>query len=494
MAKPTKKFNEIVASVMLTLGIKEFAKDSDGNPVLTGEQIALLKSKFGEDFATSFTDNLAAYMAGQDETNADQIEDYRKKLEALQIEYDNHKKEAAEREKNLNTTIETLSREPESDLSAEKPADVRAGGKREFRLNMGFLHNKVLDNFVNGDGIMARYEDTINTDELRKEFGEYVNNVRYDIHHQLFGTLMCTKYMTTKMSEYTEYRAAQDVISSVIQVFTPYWTPRGNTKFTPLKITNRKHKINLGIKPAEIMTELLGYMYDEGLQPKDMPIVKYIINVLLKPKVEEEREELLANGVYEEFSPEGGLKDYIEGQESGKSMDGYCTILKREKESADSKVNFLLNGVELTPGNIIEKMEEAVDSILPKFKKKAMYMHIDPDLVTMYNRAYQEKFKNAMNADSGRQRIDFSKITFAPIDGMIGSRMFFITPKENFIHLLSKNKGANKIWMQAENYDVKVFAEWWEAVGFLIAEAVFAYVPPTVVSGDATGSGNSQTV
>ena len=74
---------------------------------------------------------------------------------------------------------------------------------------------------------------------------------------------------------------------------------------------------------------------------------------------------------------------------------------------------------------------------------------------------------------------------------MIGSKMFFITPKENFIHLLSKNKGANKIWLQAENYDVKVFAEWWEAVGFLIAEAVFAYVPPVP---EVAGSGGSQTV
>lgn len=490
MAKPNKKFNEVIASVMLTLGIKEFAKDADGNPVLSEEQTTVLKTKFGENFASSFVDKLTAYLEGQDQTNASRIEGYRKNLETLQAEYDQFKTAATEREQNLNATINTLSETPEADLKPEEAGNTPVG-KKAFKLNMNFLHNKVLDNFVNGDGIMARYEDTINTDDLRKEFGEYVNNVRYDIHHQLFGSLMCTKYMTTKMSEYTEYRAEQDVINSVIQSFTPYWTPKGTTKFTPLTIKNRKHKINLGIKPAVIMTELLGYMYDEGLQPKDMPIVKYIINVLLKPKVEEEREELLANGVYEEFNPDGGLKDYIEGQDSGKSMDGYCTILKGEKAKADTKVNFLLDAVELTPANIIEKMEAAVDSILPKFKKKAMYMHIDPDLVTMYNRAYQDKFKNAMNVDGGRQRIDFSKITFAPIDGMIGSKMFFITPKENFIHLLSKNKGANKIWIQAENYDVKVFAEWWEAVGFLIAEAIFAYVPPVP---EVAGSGGSQTV
>ena len=72
---------------------------------------------------------------------------------------------------------------------------------------------------------------------------------------------------------------------------------------------------------------------------------------------------------------------------------------------------------------------------------------------------------------------------------MIGTGCFFITPKENFIHLLSKNRGTTKIWLQAENYDVKVFAEWWESVGFAIAELLFGYVPPVAESGSGTGSG-----
>jgi len=42
---------------------------------------------------------------------------------------------------------------------------------------------------------------------------------------------------------------------------------------------------------------------------------------------------------------------------------------------------------------------------------------------------------------------------------------------------MHKNNGASKIHMQTVDYDVKVFAEWWEGVGFAIAEAVFAYVP-----------------
>ena len=63
-----------------------------------------------------------------------------------------------------------------------------------------------------------------------------------------------------------------------------------------------------------------------------------------------------------------------------------------------------------------------------------------------------------------------------PLPSMATSNHFFCTPQDNFIHLRHKNAGASKVWMQAEDYDVKVFAEWWESVGFAFEEAIFAYI------------------
>ena len=231
--------------------------------------------------------------------------EYKKQLDALQAEYDAYKKDAEERENNLNELVNTLAESPEPDRKMEKPQ----GEQRDvFKLNMNFLHNKVLENFVNGDGLMVNAADTIVTDELREEFGKYVANVKYDIITLLFGKLQATQYMTTKMTEKTVWRAIQSHISDLMQKFTPYWTPSGQSKFTPIEIPNHKHKINVPIKPAEIMEDVIGYLYDEGLQPKDMPIVKYIIEVLLKPKIEEERDEQIAVGVYDE-NKNSGKKD-----------------------------------------------------------------------------------------------------------------------------------------------------------------------------------------
>ncbi|MFR5736826.1 MAG: hypothetical protein ACLUER_14150 [Odoribacter splanchnicus] len=105
--------------------------------------------------------------------------------------------------------------------------------------------------------------------------------------------------------------------------------------------------------------------------------------------------------------------------------------------------------------------------------------------------ARDDKFPNSKNEDENKKRLQHTNFTFVPLDGMTGTGLFFITPKENFIHLLSKNKGLSKIWIQAENYDVKIFAEWWEAVGFAIAELIFAYVPPKETP---DGSGSKQSL
>ncbi len=470
-------FKGVMAVVLSMLGISSFAKDKDGKSMLTEDQKKQLSDKYGEKFATEFEKDLKDYEGNGGNTNFQEIQEQKKKLEDLQAEYDAYKTTSAKEKKDLEDNIAKLSGDSEEDQEPENPKSG-ANVKKSFAVDTNLLHNKVMENYINGDGLQALAADTIDTQELRTEFGKYISDQKYEIIQLVFGSLTSTSYMTTKMSEKTEWRATQGLIDSVIQQFTPYWTPRGQTKFTPLTIVNRKHKINLPIKPAEIMEDVLGYLYDESLQPKDMPIVKYIIEKMLKPQVEEDRETLLATGVYEDFNPEGGLKDGIDGQAFGKSMDGYCTILKLEKEAGNNKITWLLDGVEITPENILEKIQIAVDNISSKFKKKSMCVHIDPDLYTMYKRAYQDKYKYTKNDDKDKDRIDFTKQILAPLDGMIGTKMFFITPKQNFIHLLSKNKGLNKIWMQGENYDVKVFGEWWEATGFAIAEAVFAYVPP----------------
>ena len=209
----------------------------------------------------------------------------------------------------------------------------------------------------------------------------------------------------------------------------------------------------------------------------------------IRPVLEEDRENALASGEFKEVTV---TTDGEAGSDPMESMDGYLTILKKLKKNNTEIGAWLLDGVTLTQDNIFEKMDTVVDSISKKYKRKKLTIHADPDLITMYGRAYRAKYPNTKNEDGENMRVDFSKLTFAPLDGMTGTKAFFITPKENFKHLRSKNLAAQKIWMQGENYDVKVFGEWWEATGFAIAEAIFAYLPPEESGSKATSSSSEQ--
>lgn len=482
-------FKNVLSAVLSILGIPALEK-KDGKSLLTEEQRATLTGKYGEKFVEQFVKDLEAFEKEGGDISGKDIADLKAKLEekqqkydSLKTEYESFKVSAAEREKNLNGLIGTLSGAAEEDYV---PEGSSATSKPKFSLNMSFLHNKVLDNVANGDGLQAMAADTIVTDELKTEFGKYVSDTRYEIITLLFGKLQSIQYMTTKMTEKTEWQAIQSHISNLMQKFTPYWTPSGQVEFTPIVIKNRKHKINVPVKPAEIMEDVIAYLYDEALQPKDMPIVRYIIEVLLKPKVEEERDEQIAVGVFDE-SKNKGKKDGDDGDEFG-SMDGYVTILKNLHGNENYKMVRLLKDVKLTRANIYNQFDEIYKQIPKKYRTKKLPIFIDPDLLNTYDLARDDKFPNSKNEDEGKRRLQHTNFEFIPLDGMVGTGCFFITPKDNFIHLLSKNKGTTKIWMQGENYDVKIFAEWWEATGFAIAELLFGYVPPVEVVGSGSGA------
>jgi predicted flavoprotein YhiN len=75
---------------------------------------------------------------------------------------------------------------------------------------------------------------------------------------------------------------------------------------------------------------------------------------------------------------------------------------------------------------------------------------------------------------------------------MRGTGAFFITPKENFRHLMSRNPRDQKLRMATQDYTAKIYGEWREGVGFWLAEAIFAYIPDELLDELAPESGDNQ--
>lgn len=483
---------EIKSIAMNILGIEKFDM-KDGKVSLAEDQRASLVAQLGEGFPdklmavlekeladTSALDQAAAMQQLVNEIKAENL----KQLQAMEAKLN----DAAAK-------IEKLSVKPEDDTSEK--ANVTPTPPMEFKINPKHRHNQVAKAMVSGRGNLEMAGTTINVDDIKTEFNEYTSQTDRPVMKALTQPTESMKFMTTHQAIQV-WRASKAAISSVVQQFVSKWTPLGSSTFTPIEITNRRHKVNVPITPDEINMSWLSFLYDESLTPEQMPITKYIIDQLILPKAAEDREmRLIASGVY---STEGlNDADGEAGQPVGRSMDGFITTLIKMYEAkltTYANVNFInfgtsTLGVPVTSANIQDKMEEFVDAIDEVYQPKNMNIFTSQTVYRQYKRAYRDAFPTTKNDDNS-DNIDFSAQRIQPLPSMAGYKHFFATPKENFIRLRNINDGASRIFLQTANYDVKVFAEWWEAVGFAFQEALFVYIDALQVinayraAGDAT--------
>lgn len=486
-----KKWMSVFLSI---LGIKAF-EVKDGKSVLTEDQKAKLTASFGEEMVTK----LEAFLAKKEGGEQDQEEDVTASLvqgitvqmnanqAAMQTKID----ELIKRNGGLQATVAKLMDADEDDVVPEMSKDIarRADLPSVLRVDMRNKHYAKVGEFLKTGVNSAAYNaTTIDVVDLKAEFGTYLNNQRnLDIIRQILNGFTSSKYMTTVLAV-TEWRATEALITSVVQQFTPFWTPLGKSKFRPLVIKNRRHKINVPILPAEVLDSYLFYLYDEGIAPDQMPITKYITDVLVKPRILQDLElRMVAKGKFIEKSW-GDVNTNDPGGKPEDSMDGYETILVDSKALAggenDTFINYFtetINWATATDQQVLDFINAFVDWINPQYQSQMMPVFCSLDVYKRYKRAYKKIWGAGSGTESttfGADVIDYSMNVLVPLDGMYKSPILFSTPKQNFIKLRHKNEAPNIINdVQKDDYIVKLFGEFWMGVGFALGDAVFAYVP-----------------
>lgn len=465
-----------VTAVMSFLGISAFAKDADGRSVLSAGDQQKLTEKWGQQFTDAFVKDLVEL-----ETDGITAENA---VKGVAAEFEAQAKKDAETISQLRNEIKAL-KDENAKLAklpgegGETVTDTTNGKmKKEFKPDMSLMHNRAYIAAATGD--VWTGDTTVDTTELKTEFGKYVSSDKLSIFQKLVGPISCTGYMSTIITDKFEVRASQAAIDSVLQTFTPKFTPKGKAKFTPMTIKQYPMKINIEIYPSDIIDDVLGYLYDESLEPKDMPIVRYIVEQLIKPKLDEDRELALCKGRYKDPQQSGST---FTPNEADETCDGFVTQLCDLKKASDTDITWLLDGTAaLGEGEeLLKQIEQAVDSVSPLYKNKTMFIHADPDLVVKYGRAYRNKYPATKNEDGEKIKVDFSRFTFGPIEGMRGTGAFFITPKQNFKHIMSRDPKTMGLRMTTDDYAAKILGEWREGVGFWIKEAIFAYLPTALV-------------
>lgn len=480
-------FKHAMTMVLSFLGIADFSKKS-GKSVISEEQKKQLTAEYGEKFVEKFEADLALHEAtGEDPLRA-RLEERLSNLDQLVAD----QKAALEKMQKENTTlsgqVKKLSDTPEPEPAAEF---VNENGKRKlkFRIDRNLEHNKIAAAYLAGDHRVLAAGETIDTESVVQEFGDLVNYVKLDVITQIFQGFETAQHLTWKRG-IKSWKATRALITSVVQQFVPKFTPLGDTTYTPIEIPLRRFKINVLITPADV-EDWIYEMYDESKDLDQHPVTVFILNKLIVPQAWDDLDFIAANGVFEELDW-SSVTEGDQGQDPVKSIDGFLTILRKEKaKGSGSKMNFI-NVSGITIDNVLEKVNQFVDSIDKKYKRKDMPVYIDPTLYKMYKRAYKDKYglgsDKADDPKYGGDVIDFSRNRLVPMYNMTDSNALFTTPKENFIGLRHKNEpGATRLILRKYDYDIHTIGEFRFGIGFAIAEAVFYYVPDE----DDSGSGGS---
>lgn len=311
---------------------------------------------------------------------------------------------------------------------------------------------------------------TLTLTEIISEFGTYLGENQSQVLKLLTQPTESQKFMTTIATRQLEYRMAKAVIDDVVQGFQKAWTPKSTLTFTPRTIAQRRHKIDLEFYPDDVFESWLGFLTNEAIDRKNWPITRYIIEQLMLPKVLDNRElKLIGKGDYAAVSPSTA-------QATGLSMDGFVTQLEDAYAAGTSNINFIELDA-LTDENIFEQIELFAGSVDELYQSIAMRVFVSRNNYRRYMLKRRDLHGADVNYQGGNYTLEGTNMILTPLPSMTGKDVIFATPQENFLRVINANDGASNIAVENVDRLIKVYADWHEAVGFGIEEAVFAYVP-----------------
>lgn len=382
---------------------------------------------------------------------------------------------------NLRNDILKLSEEPEPKPRTTATPGVKAG--IQFAINMASRHNSVVKQALESANPMdmARIEgESIDVGDLNTEFGSVMPpRAKLDLFVKNIYLGIPDAPLFTREQSNTDYKAAAALITEVSQAFTPFWTPKGSVDFTPVVIPYRRHKINVSLRPAEIIKSWLTYLYEQGKTQAEMPVSKFIIEQMILPKVQDDVTRLmLGKGSYVE--PTSASKvDGGQATDAVHSMDGLETILVNDYKAANRKFNHFAGAQNplLLSGQACLDYFKAFAMAVSKYFVDKPLIYCSEEVLIHYQ-AQDYAVNGKYTGLSVGNQVRFTGFSLQPIKAMYGSPVIFCTPKVNMVMLVDYASAANCINKIEENhYNVDIMGEYSLSVGFKVAEAVYAAVP-----------------
>lgn len=324
---------------------------------------------------------------------------------------------------------------------------------------------------------------SISATQLKNELGAYTRTNNKEIRAMAYLKSKTASFMRTVTSVKGRFPALQSITGHVVQGFQAVWTPLGITEFKVNELKNYQQKVNYPLTPATILNSWISHLYEEDKKPQDMPISKYVIEKELMPKVKSDREILLNKAVYD-----GAKLDQF-----GFSMNGIIKNIELGLAAGTENPVYQIPMEAVTVGNIVDQVNSFELALPEPIKEMLTKIYMSSSNLEKYRLDYHNRFGHYPSyTEQGGTKTIIGTRQIIGLPGMNGSDLIFTTPDENFLRLIDLNDEPVITDIQAQDYEVKIFMEWWEGVAFWTNQLVCAGVINGTVTGLAPAGANEK--
>ena len=308
--------------------------------------------------------------------------------------------------------------------------------------------------------------------QIISEFGPFINNGqnRKDLKKKLFQAPETAKIMTSyRTQDSFKQLAYAKITEDFIQRFQQSWTPKGGVSITPNKLELNHIKIDLEFNPYSIVDTWLEFLREGALNPVQFPLIAYLLQEHVIPGIQSDLE---LKGIFK-----GSMGTLVPGTATTglASMDG----LKKKIIAGvkDGTINKISLGT-LSAATIFEKVEEFVDGIEELYQDQNMSINMSDKWERLYKRDRRGSFNYPVAPDDS---VDFTPQTVNGLASMSGEDIIWCTPKENMFYLVKDETNQSIFQIEGTKRLVNVYTDFSVGVGFAINQAVWAYVPESLL-------------
>jgi hypothetical protein len=312
--------------------------------------------------------------------------------------------------------------------------------------------------------------DLITITDVVTEFGAYYQKGSANFKNltkQLFQDLVTPGVCTPIITDDTIYRVSAAEIAEILQPYQDLFTKKGDLTFTPKEIPLRQIKIDWEENPSKFQPSWLGFLANNNTDRLTWPFVKWLMEEKIIKRSKQDRELLIYfKGVYVAATP--GTPG-----SAGSVMDG---IKKLIDEGITDASMYEVNLADLTNSNIFDQVELFSDALPDTWIGHEVNICMSPSWVKKYNRDKRNTHGVDPSYKKGDLTVDFSEHNIVGLPSMAGTDYIFATPKFNLVHPQRRNAG-NDFQLEGSKRTVSIYTDWWEGIGFLDNDLVYANAP-----------------